>query len=424
MALNAEQKMDVALFRFGLIAPLINNQIENPRSYLESICSRIHDVPHYGRREYSERTLLTWVSAYRQGGLDRLMPSERKDKGLSRTINTPLGEKLIELRQEYAGLSVQLFYDQMLKDGVVMRHEASYHSVYRFLKRHGLHKPAPESKAALKDRKKFAHDQVNRLWQGDMMVGPYLYIEGKKKASYLFAFIDDCSRIIPYACFDTSQNFNAMKSVFVEALIRRGLPQVVYLDNAKVYRSKMFHEACARLKITVAHAEPYDAASKGKIERFFRTVRSRFLPLLPTPLTSLEELNRAFFLWLEQDYHRKIHSSLDMCPLDKYLSQSAQVEMVNDPDMLKRFFLKQEERRVNNDATISLFGHYFEVPAHLIGQKIQVRFNPDDITQAWINNGNEVLELIRPVIAADNAIIKRNQHALSFRDAQRVKEEF
>lgn len=417
MALKPEQKMDVALFRFSLIAPLLNNQAEDPNAYLEMVSSKPHDVPHYGRREYSAKTIRLWLSSYRQGGLDNLLPAVRKDNGIPRSISPALGEKLLELRRDRPEFSVQLFYDEMVRQGILLSCETSYYSVYRFLKKHGLHKLPPETKANHKDRKKFAYDQVNRLWQGDMMAGPYLYSEGKKKATYLFAFIDDCSRIIPYARFDTSQNFNAMKSVFIEALVRRGIPQVVYLDNAKVYRSKLFHEASARLGITVAHAEVYDAASKGKIERFFRTVRERFLPLLPKPLASLEQLNAAFFLWLEEDYHRKEHSAMGMSPLNKYLSQVNQLKLAPDPDTIYHLFLQTEKRRVNNDSTISISGRFFEVPSHLIGQRLTVRFDPDELFRVWLYLDDELLGQAKPVIPADNAIIKRQQHILSFKDA-------
>ena len=210
MALSAGQKMDVALFRFSLIAPLLNNQVEDSKAYLEMISSQVHDVPHYGPREYSAKTIRSWLSSYRQGGLDSLLPANRKDKGISRTISPALGEKLLGLLRDNPEFSVQHYYDQMVCQGILLSCETSYYSVYRFLKKHGLHRVPPEVKAAQKDRKKFAHDQVNRLWQGDMMAGPYLYSEGKKKATYLFAFIDDCSRISPYARFDTSQNFNAV----------------------------------------------------------------------------------------------------------------------------------------------------------------------------------------------------------------------
>jgi len=141
------------------------------------------------------------------------------------------------------------------------------------------------------------------------------------KGHIFFAFIDDCSRIIPFAYFSTKQNFGVMKDVYLKAVIRRGIPALVYLDNGKVYRSSIFHEGCARMGTTVIHAQVRDAASKGKIERFFSTVRKRFLPLISTEMLPLDELNRAFLQWLEDDYHRKIHTGLGMTPLEKYMSQ-------------------------------------------------------------------------------------------------------
>ncbi|MFY9324204.1 MAG: Mu transposase C-terminal domain-containing protein [Syntrophomonadaceae bacterium] len=192
---------------------------------------------------------------------------------------------------------------------------------------------------------------------------------------------------------------------------------MVYLDNAKVYRSKLFHEAAARLGISVAHTEIYDAAAKGKIERFFRTVRERFLPLLSRPVTSLEQLNEAFFLWLEEDYHRKEHSALGMSPLNKYLSQVNQLRLAPDPDTIHHLFLHTDKRRVNNDAAISISGQLFEVPSHLIGLRITVRFDPDDLSVVWLYLDDELLGQAKPVIPAENAVIKRQQHTLSFKDA-------
>lgn len=429
MALTEEIKMEVALFRFGLIAPILNNQVDDINTYLETVSSGIHDVPHYGKREYSSKTIRCWLNQYRHGGLDALKPQRRKDKGSSRSIPAALGEKIIAYRKEHPGFSVMLLYEQMVKEGIFFKSDVSYYTVYRYLKYRGLEKPSINN-IPIKDRRKFAFDQVNRMWQGDMMAGPYIYSGGKKKPTYLFAFIDDCSRLITFARFDLSQNFDTMKKVYMEALIRRGIPQVVYLDNGKIYRSKLFHEACARMGTTVSHTEVYDAASKGKIERFFRTVRERFLPLVPHHMTSLDELNQAFFMWLEQDYHRRIHSVLGMSPLDKYLSQVNQIKVVSDPDSLYQLFLKREERRVNNDATISVQGHYFEVSPALIGQRVQVRFEPGKLDEVWIYVKDQPAGTGRPVNDADNAIIKR-QHSeeeisrpsLSFREARTRKED-
>jgi len=221
-----------------------------------------------------------------------------------------------------------------------------------------------------------------------------------------------------------------MKKVYIEAVIRRGIPKIVYLDNGKVYHSQLFHWACAQMGTMVSHTQPYDAASKGKIERFFRTVRERFLPLLSYPVTSLEELNRAFGKWLEEDYHRRVHSSLGMSPLDKYLSLVTQVKFAREPDLVRELFLKRESRRVHNDATISIGGRLFEVPPALTGQKVEVRFEPGDLSEILIYANEKFAGKGLPVQLADNARMKRNRgenddspQVLSFHEALLKRED-
>lgn len=181
--LTEETKMEVALFRFGLIAPILNNQAQDVTAYLETVSSQVHDVPHYGKREYSAKTIRCWLNQYRHGGLDALKPQKRKDKGTSRAISATLGEKIISWRREYPSLSVMLLYEQMIREGILLRSEVSYHTVYRFLKNRGLEKPLIDQ-VPVKDRKKFAYEQVNRMWQGDMMACPYIYLGSKKKPTF------------------------------------------------------------------------------------------------------------------------------------------------------------------------------------------------------------------------------------------------
>lgn len=229
MALTEEQKMEVALFRFGLIAPLLNNQVDDPKAYLEKLAAQFHNVPFHGKKEYGEKTFRRWLLEYRKNNLDGLKPQSRKDKGQSRVILDALAEKIVAFRHEHPGLSVTLLYDQMVKEGIILRSEVSYHSVYRFLKKKNLAKPLADD-TVVKDRRRFAYDEVNRMWQGDMMAGPYVLVNGRKKPSYLFAFIDDCSRLVTFAQFVTEQNFEAMKKVYIEAVLRRGIPKIVYFD--------------------------------------------------------------------------------------------------------------------------------------------------------------------------------------------------
>jgi len=165
--------------------------------------------------------------------------------------------------------------------------------------------------------------------------------------------------------------------------------------------------ACATLGIVLTHTQPYDAASKGKIERFFGPVKQRFLPTLRVePVSTLEELNRRFWRWLEEDYHRKEHSSLGMTPLDMYFSQTSRVRLVDDPASLDHLFLKRQMRKVRHDGTISVQNQLFEVAQKYIGQQIEIRFNDSGV---YVYENGLPKDTAKPVNFADNAHVKRER---------------
>lgn len=409
--MTEKEREQMALFRYGLIAPILNNQVESRKDYLAEICSRIHQVPCYGPKEYTPKTVECWLLAYRRYGFDGLKPKPRSDHGQFRAISSELKEKVLDLRREKMNLSVTLFREQMILNGDILPSDMSYSTLYRFLKKEGL---TGKEKRRDPDRKRFCYDKVNMLWQGDLAVGPYLKAEGKKTRTYLFAFIDDCSRLVPYAEFVTTEKFGALKNVFSEALLKRGIPKMLYVDNGKIYRSDQLQLACASLGITLIHTKPYDPASKGKIERFFRTVRQRFfVQLTDETLSSLDNLNIFFLKWLETDYNRRFHSAVEMPPLDKFMSQASEVKTVNDPNLLEEIFLKKEYRRVKHDGTISVKNKLFEVSAPLIGQRIEVRFNPDIPEEVFVYKEGKLLEQAKPVNFSDNAKVKRDKDVSS-----------
>jgi len=408
--MTEKDREQIALFRYGLIAPILNGQVENQTEYLTGVCSKVHDVPYYGPREFAPKTVSCWLLAYRKEGFEGLKPKRRSDKGRSRALSREMEEHLLMLRREARDVPVSVFYEKLVEEGEILPHEVSYTTIYRLFKKHGLVGKGPVKSP---ERKRFAYDTVNTLWQGDVSVGPYLVIDGKKRKTFLFAFIDDCSRIVPFAQFFFSEKFDSLKTVFKEALIRRGIPKIIYVDNGKIYRSEVFQVACASLGIALTHTQPYDAPAKGKIERFFGTVKTRFFPRLKeNPPSSLEELNRRFWQWLEEDYHRKIHASLGMSPLDKFLSQAGQIRLVSDPDSLDALFLKRDYRKVKHDGTISVNTRLYEVPPQFIGTRVEVRYDDTDV---YIYENGSVVSRAIPVNFADNALAKRNR-SLSFRD--------
>ncbi|GAA0610876.1 hypothetical protein GCM10009001_30140 [Virgibacillus siamensis] len=257
-----------------------------------------------------------------------------------------------------------------------------------------------------KERKRFAYDKVNVLWQADLSHGPYISINGKMKKTFLIAYIDDCTRIVPYAQFFTSEKFDGLREVTREALIRRGKPSIIYADNGKIYRSETLQHACAQLGITLAHTQPYDPKAKGKIERLFKTIQTRFYPLLKAnPVHSLEELNERFWEWLEVDYHRKKHASLDgKTPHQLFQSQLNHITFMEDLSILDTIFLKRAERKVKLDGTITLEKRLYEVPSKYIGQKIEVRLDEQAV---YVFEDGERIAEASPVTMHDNAHVKR-----------------
>lgn len=419
--MNEKTREEIALFRYGLIAPLLNDQRE-AKSYFEELDGKVHQVPYYGERTIATKTIKEWLLHYRRNGFDALKPKRRSDRGNSRRLSPDDKDHILEIRKKFLHMPVSLFYEQLVKNGEIQKNQISYSTVNRLLKKHKLAGKNHVSFYPEKERTRFSHDKVNVLWQGDLSHGPFIPIDGKMKKVFLIAYIEDCSRVVPYAQFFSSEKFDGLREVTKQALIRRGKPKIIYADNGKIYRSDTLQYACAELGITLTHTQPYDAPAKGKIERLFKTIQTRFYPLLKTdPVHSLEELNERFWRWLEEDYHRRIHASLDgKTPHEVFLSQLDQVTFLDDITRLESIFFKRAQRKVKLDGTITLNRKLYEVPAAYIGQKVDLRI--DEKTVYIFEEGKEMIEAI-PVSFHDNAHIKRKQSPFTVPDAPTDKGE-
>lgn len=403
--MNQTDREAIALFKYGIIAPIISGATQNQTVYFREICDKKHSVPYYGIKEYSPKTVEAWLRSYRRDGFDALKPKVRSDKNKPRFVTDDFKDAIINLRNKHIHLSVKLFHETIIASSDILPRDISYSSLYRLLKKENLLSPNTLSN---QNRKRFAYEKVNTMWQSDVMHGPYLSINNKKEKSFLIAFIDDASRVITGAKFLRSEKFDDLKSVFKEALLRRGIPKIVYVDNGKIFRSDRLQFACASLGVSLVNTKPYDPKAKGKIERFFRTVRLRFLPTLSDEdKSSFEILNAKFNNWLELDYHRKIHSSLGKTPLDIFVSQSSFVKMIDDPLSIENIFLSRDRRKVTSAATISLKGNLYEAPASLISQNVEVRYDPNKLEEIFIYQDDILIANSRKVNFKDNAIAKR-----------------
>jgi len=378
--LDENTRNSIALKRFSLISPVLNGQVTNHKAYYATVTEKPIEMPYYGTKKYSPKTLESWHCAYMRGGIDALKPHPRGDKGGSRRINEELGAKIIEKKKLYPKAPNTVIYEFLVKNGVIDPVQISISTLYRYLKVQ-LSKAPSTTDEEEKEMKRFSHEYINQLWQTDVMYGPYIKDGKKRRQAYLFAYIDDAARLITHAQFYFSQNFDSLRDSFKQAVLKRGLPTMIYTDNGKIYRSQQFELICADLGCSLIHSKPYEPNGRGKVERFFLTVRKRFLSTIDTDsIKDLDDLNRRLFKWLDEDYHKKPHSSLNsLTPLDFFMNQIDKIKLCSDPKSLDEKFLLRRRRKVSHDGTFSIDNILYETKTKFAGMYVEVRYEP-----AWL----------------------------------------
>jgi putative transposase len=394
----------IALFRYGLIAPLI---LENlPRGELtrraEEIAARPYDIPYSIRRVVAVDTLLGWAQRYRHGGFEALAPKPRRDRGHSRTITPQLANLIERLKRENPHRTGTTLLRELALSSGPHAPQLSAPTLYRFLKHHGL---TERQLLAPPARKKFEAEFSNQLWQSDMLFGPYVqHSSGGKRKSFLYATLDDASRLIPHAQFYVDEGLESLLDCLRQGIAARGIPTRFYVDNGKVYRSQQLARISASLGILTTHTPPYQPQGRGKIERYFRSLREQFLANLDRHLSlSLQELNERLWTWIDQVYHRTDHDSLGTTPLLRWQRDIEQIRQLPPATDLRRLFFYRFDRLVRRDSTFRLRRQFYEAPAHLVGQTIEVRFDPLDLSQVEIYFQGQRQGMTRPVDAVLNA---------------------
>jgi transposase InsO family protein len=367
----------LALFRYGLIAPLVIEAL--PRGELtrraEEIAARQYDFPDSRRRTISVDTLLEWAKRYRQGGLEALAPKPRQDRGRPRVIPPPLATLIERLKRENPHRTGATLLRELALSSAQQGPPLSASTLYRFLKQRGL---SERELLASQPHKKFEAQRANQIWQADMLFGPWVQRPGGGKMQvFLHATLDDASRLIPHAQFYPNQGLEACLDCLRQAMAARGVATRLYIDNAKMYRSPQLARIAASLGTLIIHSRPYQPEGRGKIERFFRTVREQFLANLDRKqLLSLDQLNERLYGWIENVYHRSEHSALGTTPLVRWQKDIDHVRPLPPGADLRRLFLHRFDRLVRRDSTFLLHGRLYEAPAPLAGRMVEVRFDP------------------------------------------------
>lgn len=401
--MNETTRNEIAAFRFGLIASVVQRQLQPGERYalLREIAKQRYTIPGSEKNTVSIRTLERYLQAYEANGFEGLKPQLREKRGSLHNQNKEVLNRAIELRKELPSRSVEqviriLELEEMVPIGVLKPRTVS-----RYFQEKGWSKK-DIYRAVQKEFRHFEHNAPNDCWQADTQHTLYLpdtKNPEKRKKAYLIAIIDDHSRKIMHAEFFMEERYPRLERCVQKAVLKNGVPNLFFCDNGSVYSAKQFQIMCARMGTKLIHAKPYSPESKGKIEKFFQYVDSSFtgeanLLINQGKLKTLKQLNEYFWSWLEA-YDNRIHRSTKQTPKKRFEAQSEQTRHL-PAEVLKEIFLWEEERTVRKTAIIELEGNQYDVDSSLRGKRIQIRFNPFDLSTIQIWYDNERFEDAKP----------------------------
>jgi putative transposase len=394
-AARSERAQAIGLFRYQLIREAADPQLSMRARgrMVREIASREHTAPDGRRVRISRDTLDRWIRAWRRGGFDALVPDPRRS---SPRLPAEVIEMAIALKRENLARTAA----QVRR---ILRAQMGWSPGERTLQRHfaedpqiaaGLGALAAGGPGAQAVFGRFEAERPNELWTGDALHGPR--IGGRK--TYLFAFLDDHSRAIVGHRFGFAEDTVRLAAALRPALGSRGVPDAVYVDNGSAFVDAWLLRACAKLGIRLIHSTPGRPQGRGKIERFFRTVREQFLvEITGEPgagskdgtgsdsgdqgrhlVADLCELNRLFTAWVETVYHRRVHSETGQAPLARW--HAGGPFPLPTPDALAEAFLWEAQRTVTKTALVSLQGNTYQVDPVLVGHRVELVFDPFDLT--------------------------------------------
>lgn len=326
---------------------------------------------------FTWRTISTWLYRFKKHGIATLVSKTRSDKHSYRKVQpNELAEAINDLlptlsKNKVGKIPKMALYRLLIEKNYFQRSQLSQTSFYRNVSANNL----LDLKLTEKLRHSFSMKYANELWQADTMHGPsILQSDGQWRKTFLIAFIDDASRLITHAEFFYRDTTETMITAFRTALFKRGKPERLYFDNGSNYSSKEILQACVRLDIHLSHAPVRDGAAKGKIERFFRGFRDRFL-VQHIQFSSLDKLNDMTNNWIENIYNMQHHRGINMIPIDRFTLDHGRLKFLTDDQFTDEVFYIEESRKVTKTNVFSINSQKYECPVDLRGKTIHVRYD-------------------------------------------------
>jgi len=409
--MNDDDRTKEALFRHAILGEVLSRSLR--RGELRPALVALSETTfedHLGRpRQMAFKTLEEWLYKYRHGGFESLKPQNRSDLGCSRRLSPEVEQLILDLKREDPGRSAPLILRELELAGRIHHGKISVYPIQRLLRSHGL--SGPRMELDVPARYRWEASFCGELCQADALHGPMLFnpASGRPQRAIIFGLLDDHSRVVPYLEAGFGETAHRFLTVLHGGISRRGIFRRLLVDRHTSFTNDDLRLLCARLNIHLVYCRPGDGPSKGKIERFWSTLRSHVIDRLDLEkITTIDELNLRLWSYVESEYHCRPHASLSgKTPLEVWEGNTDNIRWVTDHSQLEQAFYGEAERTALNDSTVQWRGLCYEVPPYLRRQKVRLRYSLLDPSRVSLLDANVEIPL-RVVNPVANAHRSRN----------------
>jgi putative transposase len=379
-AARRQRAQTIALWRWSLIEPAMDAGLTSRQrgAIVRALAGREHAGPSGRTVSVSRKTIDRWITARRAGGFDALVPAPRQ-------CSPRTGPQVVELavglkRENPARTAAQVRRVLAAQLGWA----PSERAIQRWFEARELTtRPGGQPPQAYG---RFQAQKVNEIWTADLMNGPGV----AGRACHLAGIIDDHSRFLTGHKFVRRPDAVRFAGVLRAAVAAHGIPVILYTDNGSCFADASLARTCAVLGIKLVHSQPGRPMGRGKIERVFQTIQQQFLVEVTAgaddparhPVASLDELNDLLDHWVREVYHRRAHSETGETPQARY--EAAGPAGPPDATLLREAFSWSAVRLVRKTATVALEGNEYSVDPFLVGRKVELVFDPFDMTQLTV----------------------------------------
>lgn len=404
-------RKELALMRYGIIAPVVCNLIsegKTKKEVLEEAADKTYMNPEGKPVRFTVKTLERWCYSYKKNGFDALLRQPRKDKGKSRKIDEDICSQIRFLKENYPRITATEIHRQLIQNGMITSEALSLSTITRCVNQIVLERDLP----IYADMRRYERPHINEVWCGDTCVGPKITMDGGKRRIYVIALIDDASRYITGAMVFYRDSFNSLLQVAKVAVTKYGVPKLWNFDNGGSFKNHQMELLAARTGSTVHYCHPYSPTQKSKIERWFRTLRDKWLAVTNlAEYSSLPAIQESLDKFVDE-YNHTVHSSLNgQTPDDRFFSEPECIRRLSETQ-IEQCFLLEADRRVSADCVITIDNIEYEVESRYARKRVKLRYTADMKTIYLVEDDNTFTP-IHLLNKQENASVKRNKVYLS-----------